>query len=1090
MPLLGLGSSSGFGSLLSPYSPSVAGTAAGGAAHFLSAPHVNPFHASPLLPQNGGGASGVAGGTASSLLNWPTHAAANGPLLGSTNPAPTLDPLTHSPTQRVSSGGSAFQLLSSPVVAQVLPMPPGSGSNSGGPFNKPMPSSSPTFPTPMEFMSASPPVPLQAPIAFYTTVGQIKLESVALAAPGRSKLQQVEAARLHALSTQQGTMEVLPTSVSPTSSLISPPSMSDSRGTALSCTVSSAGSSSCGSTSNAAHAHVNGFHSQFEHGARKSSGDVSVGSTNGQTPSPSSEQHSSEASPRLEPTPEGDEEAQTPVQQDRSPRAQAIRVSARKRAKHSVDATPGTPLHSAAHPPGCSYSTPSTLRSLGSDHVPMSRSATSMSHVHHGRVSSLSSEASPRHGAIRAPPAHARQGGSTSASLPSLSGGLDDRSSAVSSPAIRGLSISSPKSFALSGPPSVRTQLSRSSHSGAAAAAAGSLPRKVSISSIGSSAASEEATGSMSPSELYAAGLPLPIPTNGVITGIGNGGAAGVTIPKPVPGKRGGGFSCHCCKTTKKNIDELFLCTNFLSKDPHSPASVAAAKAANEAAHQRSLAGTGCVLLEGDGDPLGAAYKRCRKKYCIACMKRLYTREFMTLRGRNADEWSCPSCLNRCTCAGCERKVAGQSEAPWRTKGAKKNKQQQGDVISPTNASHASSAKKKGAAHRRDGSLDAAVPSPHSKPGLQRKRSRTGVVKSESVGDDDEDYLPSGSDARRRLKPVAPRAARDEEEDDEEQEQDDDEDEEDDEDAVDEEGVMDETERDAVSGGAFARDSRTQRYQQHLSHASATYGAPSEFVSDEALFDNSYPAGGSSAQEVTSRAFQLPVTPDASLLSQTAQGVDYSAAYPTSHQQLRHLQAYAASGTASSLRHAPPAGQPAYAPPAPVSAHHRRAGSESQQMGAGLMQMQLSTPDGSDSGCHDRVVGLDMPPVSAPSAGGGAGAGGAPSAAPFYFPPDASEAELEALLLEKHRHLQEQQRMTNLLLQQIQSQKAQHKLLQRQAQQQAQQQHVLQQQLQQGSQLSVSGSAPPMSLQEQQQHAMWMMRQQQLASQQRQQQQL
>jgi hypothetical protein len=39
----------------------------------------------------------------------------------------------------------------------------------------------------------------------------------------------------------------------------------------------------------------------------------------------------------------------------------------------------------------------------------------------------------------------------------------------------------------------------------------------------------------------------LPIPVDGVITGVGNGAAAGVTIPKPTPGKRGGGFSCHCC---------------------------------------------------------------------------------------------------------------------------------------------------------------------------------------------------------------------------------------------------------------------------------------------------------------------------------------------------------------------------------------------------------------------------------------------------------------------------------------------------------------------------------------------------------------
>lgn len=114
---------------------------------------------------------------------------------------------------------------------------------------------------------------------------------------------------------------------------------------------------------------------------------------------------------------------------------------------------------------------------------------------------------------------------------------------------------------------------------------------------------------------MAAAGLPLPIPVDGVLTGMGNGSAAGVTIPKPVPGKRGGGFSCHCCKTTKKVIDELFLCTNHLPKNPHSAASVSAARAANEGAGDHKASGQ----VEGDGDTSGASgSKRCRKKVSCA----------------------------------------------------------------------------------------------------------------------------------------------------------------------------------------------------------------------------------------------------------------------------------------------------------------------------------------------------------------------------------------------------------------------------------------------------------------------------------------
>lgn len=192
-------------------------------------------------------------------------------------------------------------------------------------------------------------------------------------------------------------------------------------------------------------------------------------------------------------------------------------------------------------------------------------------------------------------------------------------------------------------------------------------------------------TASMCHSELYARGLPLPIPSGGIVTGRGNGGAAGITIPSPVAGKRGGGFSCHCCKTTKKNIDELFLCTNHLPKDIHSMKSILAAQAAND----EVAAGKGVWRTDANGRVKQAGksqpevigphnadiVKKCAKKYCISCMKRLYCSSLMSLRGRNRDEWSCPSCLNRCTCAGCERRISGLAEAPWRGKKKEKGKQ-------------------------------------------------------------------------------------------------------------------------------------------------------------------------------------------------------------------------------------------------------------------------------------------------------------------------------------------------------------------------------------------------------------------------------
>jgi len=63
--------------------------------------------------------------------------------------------------------------------------------------------------------------------------------------------------------------------------------------------------------------------------------------------------------------------------------------------------------------------------------------------------------------------------------------------------------------------------------------------------------------------------------------------------------------------------------------------------------------------------------KKCRKKFCTACLQRLYAEEW--LEKEHSDElaattecgygWTCPSCSHACVCAGCERKAVG-AEVP------------------------------------------------------------------------------------------------------------------------------------------------------------------------------------------------------------------------------------------------------------------------------------------------------------------------------------------------------------------------------------------------------------------------------------------
>lgn len=96
------------------------------------------------------------------------------------------------------------------------------------------------------------------------------------------------------------------------------------------------------------------------------------------------------------------------------------------------------------------------------------------------------------------------------------------------------------------------------------------------------------------------------------------------TVSKLMKPKRGQGYSCHHCKTTKEPA-VLFFCSNLVKK--------------------------------------GVNLKKCKKKVCESCLRRLYSPEFAD-GGRY---WSCPSCKGLCVCASCERKITGRA-APKKKK--------------------------------------------------------------------------------------------------------------------------------------------------------------------------------------------------------------------------------------------------------------------------------------------------------------------------------------------------------------------------------------------------------------------------------------
>jgi hypothetical protein len=509
----------------------------------------------------------------------------------------------------------------------------------------------------------------------------------------------------------------------------------------------------------------------------------------------------------------------------------------------------------------------------------------------------------------------------------------------------------------------------------------------------------------LSPSALISGCEPLPLPTedDGVITGSGNGLAAGVTIPKPVPGKRGGGFSCHCCKTSKRNIDELFLCTNILPKNPQSEESVRAAKQATEALWSGKAPSQGNMMEDDEGDSkVTAGQKKCKKKYCLQvsiektehrsslsacvfshcslfypfvlqCMRRLYPRELQTLRGPDQDQWQCPSCMNRCSCAGCERKVTGHAEAPWRRK--KGAKQEEGD--SPSSRKRGLKKAGSGKKTKEDGPR-----APLTLRGGSRKED------AESLDEDENEEDEEGEESVDRARHP----------------------------------------NEAVS--------RFQSFHTRPMSLSLQ-GDLSETMSNEydafSLYDKTH----------TLNRFQLPKTPPVPMDTNFTVAAAYPrttppAAYcrPLNQQQrtiIPHEQLHSQSNPTPprGIAQVPSPSHQAQASPShgAASGHLDARRREQHQLGINMMRIQMQNLKGDE---RSRFVGVDdkdMKDVAAPTQ--------------YNAGPNV---ELEQVLLEKHRRLVEQQRITNELLAQIQARRADHGEWEQQKHQASQQQHHHQQQ--------------------------------------------
>jgi len=75
--------------------------------------------------------------------------------------------------------------------------------------------------------------------------------------------------------------------------------------------------------------------------------------------------------------------------------------------------------------------------------------------------------------------------------------------------------------------------------------------------------------------------------------------------------------SCHQCKTTRDS-KLLLCCTSKAEK--------------------------------------GKRKRKCRKKYCAACLQRTYAQVMINMTKEEISHWQCPACIGVCTCAACQRR--------------------------------------------------------------------------------------------------------------------------------------------------------------------------------------------------------------------------------------------------------------------------------------------------------------------------------------------------------------------------------------------------------------------------------------------------
>jgi hypothetical protein len=108
------------------------------------------------------------------------------------------------------------------------------------------------------------------------------------------------------------------------------------------------------------------------------------------------------------------------------------------------------------------------------------------------------------------------------------------------------------------------------------------------------------------------------------------------------------GASCHQCKVSQPP-SQLMFCSNQSpsSAKPPGPKSTRA-------------------------DSASPARKERQKKFCFSCMRRLYHEQTITQRS----DWTCPSCLGTCICAGCCRKGGRKTATELSMNGSESTKKE------------------------------------------------------------------------------------------------------------------------------------------------------------------------------------------------------------------------------------------------------------------------------------------------------------------------------------------------------------------------------------------------------------------------------